>query len=83
MVIEIQIDEAQSRLKELVNNLGPDDEVRLLDHARVIAHITPGRDDESPANRQSVEEFRRWADAFIARHQPVTTPVDDSRESIY
>ncbi|WP_459554751.1 hypothetical protein [Lacunimicrobium album] len=82
MVIEIQIDEAQTRLKELVNNLGPDDEVRLLDHARVIGRITSGGA-KSTFDPQSGDEFRQWLEEFSSRHRGVGGRVDDTRESIY
>lgn len=83
MVIDIQIEDAQKRLKELVAGLGPEDEVRLLNEQQIIARIKPEARRAKPPVQNSPEEFRAWLDAFVARHRPVTEPVDDSRESIY
>jgi hypothetical protein len=84
MVIEVQIDEAATRLRELIVQLGPDDEVLLMDKSLPLASISrPAATTQPQAQNSAHDQWHARLKALGTRYQPTGIPVSISRESFY
>ncbi len=80
MIHRIEIEEAKTRLDEIVSRLNPSDVVVLVRHEQELAQIIPSK---APIASTPGDDWSARFDKFLDRQRGLGSNVDVSRESIY